>query len=521
MKRITKIEGNTAFLNAVRKTRVAAYCRVSTGSDEQLLSLETQKDHYERYIKAHPDWEYAGLYYDQGITGTKKDKRPALMQMVADCEDGRIDRVITKSISRFCRNTTDCLELVRKLLGLGIPIYFEKEDLDTGSMESELMLSILSSLAESESVSIAENSKWSIRRRFENGTFKLAYPPYGYDYIGDGEWAINEEQAKWVRFIYSQTLSGKGSDAIAAELIELGAPTKKGGKWTSTSIRGILSNEKYTGDCIFQKTYSDDRFNRHRNYGEMDQFYMEGHHDAIVSHEDFEAVAALVEQRAKEKGITRGDAKYQVRYPMSGKVFCGECGSPHKRRMNYSTHIQYPALTCSGHLKDKSSCSQKFIREDALQMAFVTMMNKLIFAHKEVLQPLLTSLRSISQKDAISRLSELDERLEKNAERQNTLTTLMTRGYLDPALFTQESNDLLTEAQALTEEKEHLVFSVNGEMKKTEKLADLIRFCSRGEMLTEFDGDCFSQYVERVVIHERTTAAFELKCGLTLKERIR
>lgn len=521
MKRITKIEGNTVFLNAVRKTRVAAYCRVSTGSDEQLLSLETQKDHYERYIKAHPDWKYAGLYYDLGITGTKKDKRPALMQMVADCEDGRIDRVITKSISRFCRNTTDCLELVRKLLGLGIPIYFEKEDLDTGSMESELMLSILSSLAESESVSIAENSKWSIRRRFENGTFKLAYPPYGYDYIGDGEWAINEEQAKWVRYIYSETLSGKGSDAIAAELIELGAPTKKGGKWTSTTVRGILSNEKYTGDCIFQKTYTDERFNRHTNYGEMDQFYMEGHHDAIVSREDFEAVAALVEQRAKEKGITKGDAKYQARYPMSGKVFCGECGSPHKRRMNYSTHIQYPALTCSGHLKDKNSCSQKFIREDALQMAFVTMMNKLIFAHKEVLQPLLTSLRSISQKDAISRLSELDERLEKNAERQNTLTTLMTRGYIDPALFTQESNDLLTEAQALTEEKEHLVFSVNGEMKKTEKLADLIRFCSRGEMLTEFEGDCFSQYVERVVIHERTTAAFELKCGLTLKERIR
>ena len=189
--------------------------------------------------------------------------------------------------------------------------------------------------------------------------------------------------------------------------------------------------------------------------------------------------------------------------------------------MNYSTHIQYPALTCAGHLKDKNSCSQKFIREDALQMAFVTMMNKLIFAHKEVLQPLLSSLRSISQKDAVSRLSELDERLEKNAERQNTLTTLMTRGYLDQALFTQESNDLLTEAQALTEEKEHLVFSVNGEMKKTEKLADLICFCSRGEVLTKFDGDYFSQYVERVVIHERTTAAFELKCGLTLKERIR
>ena len=158
---------------------------------------------------------------------------------------------------------------MRKLLGLGIPTYFEKEDLDTGSMESELMLSILSSLAESESVSIAENSKWSIRRRFENGTFKLAYSPYGYDYIGDGEWASNGEQDKWVRFIYSETLSGKGSDAIAAELIKLGASTKKGGKWISTTVRGILSNEKYTGDCIFQKTYMDERFNWHTNYSEI------------------------------------------------------------------------------------------------------------------------------------------------------------------------------------------------------------------------------------------------------------
>ena len=197
MKKITIIEP-AAARQKTKKRRVAAYCRVSTGMDDQLVSLETQKAHYEEYITANPEWEYAGLYYDEGITGTKKEKRPALLQMMKDCEAGKIDFIVTKSLSRFARNTTDCLELVRKLLSLGISVYFEKENLDTGSMESELLLSIMSSLAESESVSISENNKWGIRHRFENGTFKIGYAPFGYS-VRDGEFSIIEEEAEWVR----------------------------------------------------------------------------------------------------------------------------------------------------------------------------------------------------------------------------------------------------------------------------------------------------------------------------------
>ena len=295
MKKITIIEPAEARA-ITAKTRVAAYCRVSTGMDDQLVSLETQKSHYENLIGSNPEWEYAGLY----ISGTSKEKRPALMRMVADCEAGKIDRIMTKSLSRFARNTTDCLELVRKLLDLGITIYFEKENLDTGSMESELLLSIMSSLAESESVSISENSKWSVRHRYENGTFKIGYAPFGYS-SQDGEMVINEDEAKWVRWIFEQTLSGKASAAIARELNEKQVPSRRGGKWTPTTIRGILTNEKYTGDCLFQKTYSDFRFKRHVNRGERDQFYMEDHHEALVSREEFEAAGALLQQRAQEK----------------------------------------------------------------------------------------------------------------------------------------------------------------------------------------------------------------------------
>lgn len=180
MKKVTKIDKIQNVTNQKQKLRVAAYCRVSTSNDAQLESLETQKAHYESYITSRDDWQFAGLYFDEGITGTKKDKRPELMRLMQDCAAKKIDFVITKSISRFSRNTTDCLELVRKLQELDVPIYFEKENINTGSMESELFLTILSSMAEGESTSIAENSKWSIKKRFQNGTYKLSYAPYGY-----------------------------------------------------------------------------------------------------------------------------------------------------------------------------------------------------------------------------------------------------------------------------------------------------------------------------------------------------
>src|SRR5690554_2866030 len=190
------------------------------------------------------------------LVAPKKENRTELLRMLSDCENKKIDLIITKSISRFARNTMDCLEMVRKLLDLGIYIYFEKENINTGSMESELMLSILSGLAESESISISENAKWAIQRRFQNGTFKISYPPYGYENI-DGQMIVNPEQADVVKYIFEEVLSGKGTQKIADDLNQRSIPTKRGGHWTSTTIRGILKNEKYTGDVILQKTYTD------------------------------------------------------------------------------------------------------------------------------------------------------------------------------------------------------------------------------------------------------------------------
>jgi site-specific DNA recombinase len=280
VRKVTRIDGNNALQAFKPKVRVAAYCRVSTDSDEQMASLEAQKDHYESYIKANPDWEFAGIYYDEGISGTKKENRTGLLRLLADCENKKIDFIITKSVSRFARNTTDCIEMVRKLTDLGVFIYFEKENINTQRMEGELVLTILSSLAENESLSIAENSKWSIRRRFQNGTYKISYPPYGYDYV-DGKLFINKEQAEIIKRIFSEALVGKGTQKIADGLNLDKIPTKRGSHWTATTIRGILSNEKYTGDVLLQKTYTDENFKRHYNRGEKDQYMIKDHHEAL------------------------------------------------------------------------------------------------------------------------------------------------------------------------------------------------------------------------------------------------
>lgn len=518
MKKITKIVQNTADFSERPKLRVAAYCRVSTDSDEQLESLEAQMKHYEFYIKANPDWEFAGIYYDEGITGTKKEKRPELLRMIADCENRQIDFIVTKSISRFARNTTDCLELVRKLIDFGVFIYFEKENINTGSMESELMLSILSGLAESESASIAANNKWAIQKRFQNGTYKISYPPFGYDAL-NGQLVVNEAQAEIVRFIFSEILSGKGTHKIANDLNSRKVPTKKGGRWTATSIRGMVSNEKYTGDAIFQKTYTDEYFNRHYNHGERDRFFVKNSHEAIISHKDFEAAQAIIEQHAKEKGLEKHNNKYLNRYPLSGKIICGQCGGTFKRRV-HSSGRKYIAWCCSTHIADIKKCSMKYIPDSDFEYTFVTMINKLIFGHQTVLKPLLVSLRGVNSDDSLASIQELDKKLEENAEQQNVLVNLMAKGYLDRAVYKKSNNNLLLEAERLQRQKESINRLLHSGNQHLSEVSALLQYTTKATMLKCFDGDIFNRFVDRIIVFSRTEIGFELKCGLTLKERL-
>lgn len=518
MAKIIKIEKRQQN-NRVKKMRVAAYARVSTESEEQLLSLEVQKEHYENYIKANSYWEYAGLYFDEGISGTKIEKRESLLKLLDDCEKGKIDRVITKSISRFARNTVDCLEMVRKLTGLGVAIYFEKENIDTEHMSSELMLSILSSIAESESRSISENSKWSLKRRFENGTYVISYPPYGYENV-DGKMVVVPSEAEIVKEIFRMAISGLGSYLIANELNKSGIATKKNSKWHSSTVQAILKNEKYTGDVIFQKTYTDENFNRHQNRGEKVRYMMKNHHEPIISHEDFELVKTVVGQRRKEKNIDGSDNKYQKRYVFSGRIYCGECGSKVKRCMRYAQSGDYAAWTCVRHIEDKKSCNMKYIREEHIKAAYVQMMNKLIAGKNTMLKPFVDTLRGGNNKDRLRHILELDEKIEKLNEQAQVLTKLLSSGYIELDVFYAENNNISLELNELEKEKARLSSIVSGDLNHLNEAQKLLRFINKSDCIKDFIDDTFSGFVEKITIEDRLKFTFHLKCGLNLTEEV-
>lgn len=518
MRKITTIDAATNQKIKAR-LRVAAYVRVSTVNEDQLISLEAQKKHYKTLIEKNSEWKLVDIYCDEGITGTKKDRRPELLRMISDCEKGKIDFIMTKSISRFARNTIDCLELVRKLVNLGIHIYFEKENINTESMDSELMLSILSSLAESESISISENNKWAIRQRFKRGTYKLAYPPYGYDYV-DGQIIVNEEQAKIIKRIFKSVLNGKGTEKIAKQLNEEGVPTKRNGNWTGTTIRGIIKNEKYSGDVLLQKTYTDENFNRKANKGELDQYLIENHHEAIITHAEFEAANEMVEYQATQKNVKSGSRKYQNRYPFSGKIECAECGDSFRRRIHTSTHIKYIAWCCSTHIKNKNVCSMLFIKEERIHQAFVTMINKLIFGRDYLLIPLLKKMESSKFDDRYEQFQNIEVRIEDNKEQLQILIHLMSKGFLEPAIFNEQKIELQRSLTELKEEKIRLHQLINGGVTQIEELKKLLKFLNKKSNIQSFEDEIFENYVEKVIVYSPTAVGFHLKCGITLKEGI-
>lgn len=509
--KIKKIEAQPVV---VKKLRVAAYCRVSTENEDQKESLEAQREHYESWIRMHDDWECAGVFYDFGISGTKADAREGLQAMLYACRTGSVDYVLTKSISRFSRNTSDCLSLVRELLSYNIPIYFEKENIDTGSMESELILSVLSSMAQSESESISKNVKWTVKKRMEEGTFVFGYLPYGYTKDAAGNMVIDPVESEIVRLIFDLALNGMGTYKIAQLLDRRNVPTRKGGKWSGSTVKGILVNEKYYGAAAFQKTYTDSNFRRHNNHGEVDSFIAEDHHEAIISKEVFDRVQVMIQKHIDEHGIVKDMGKYHNKYPFSGIIICGECGGKFKRQ----TQSGGIAWACSTHLYNKDSCSMMFIKDEAIKAAFVTMMNKLIFGCKQVLAPYYDALRLADTDESLQGILDLKNELQRNSDRKNDLRKLRVKGFLDAAMYNQELRRVEMESEEIRTKMKCIDRAgENGDIKETKKL---LRFAESAEMLTEFSDELFTEYVDSIIVYTRTCIGFRLRCGLTLKEEV-
>ena len=355
---------------ASKRKRVCAYARVSSTSDAQGESLENQTTHYRNLIEANPDHEYIGIFADQGITGTKGE-RPEFQRMLEAARTEKLDLILTKSISRFARNTAIVLEAVREMKELNVDVFFEKEQISSSSGDGELMLTVLSAFAQEESKSVSENIKWRYRRKFQNGEVAINATRFlGYDKNKRGELVINVAQSEIVKRIFDDCLCGKGSFVIAKELNAGGIETVAGGRWHSSTVLGILKNEKYRGDAKLQKTYSKDHLSKKkcRNHGEVDSYYIENNHPPIIPADVWEAAQRQIALRGKAKGIVaEKNEVYQNRYPLTGMLFCAKCGAPLRRRTWNSKHTCKKIVwQCSNYVKNGKYACQGTTVDDAV-----------------------------------------------------------------------------------------------------------------------------------------------------------
>ena len=339
-------------------TNVAAYARVSSGKDEMLHSLAAQVDYYKDYIQSNPGWLFAGVYADEALTGTKSD-RADFLRLLEDCRNGKIDRVLTKSISRFARNTVTLLETVRELKTLGIDVYFEEQNIHSMSSDGELMLTILASYAQEESLSASENQKWRIRRNFEEGMpWKGAMLGYRYN---KGKYVVIPEEAEIVRAIYRMYLGGYGVPAIIQELKNQGAETDMGNQWSRTSITKILRNYTYTGNLLLQRVYRENHLTKRTlvNHGELPQYHATDTHEPIIELDTFMAVQEEILVRAEKYA----GADTTNTYPFTGKLVCANCGK-HYRRKTTKTRVVWICTTYNSI--GKAVCDSKAIPEETL-----------------------------------------------------------------------------------------------------------------------------------------------------------
>lgn len=341
-----------------RKKRVAAYARVSSGKDAMLHSLSSQVAYYSSLIQKHGDWEYAGVYADEAMTGTK-ECRDEFQRLLADCRAGHIDLILTKSISRFSRNTLTLLETVRELKTLDVDVYFEEQNIHTMSAEGELMMTILASYAQEESLSASENQKWRIKRNFEAGK------PWDCTMLGyrvkDGVFELIPKEAETVRLVFSLFLKGYGKQAIANKLNDMGVATRFGKEWHEDTIRKILRNEKHVGDMLLQKTFRSDHLTKQTkiNHGELPMYHVQDAHEPIIDRATFDAVQQELARRADSAQVKPGSATV-----FTGKIRCGICGKNYRRK---TTHTSITWACATYNTKGKKYCASKQIPEETLK----------------------------------------------------------------------------------------------------------------------------------------------------------
>lgn len=500
------------------KRRVAGYARVSTDSEEQSTSYEAQINYYTQYIQSNPDWLFVKVYADEGITGTNTRHRDGFNEMVADAIDGKIDLIVTKSVSRFARNTVDSLVTIRKLKEYGCECYFEKENIYTFDGKGELLLTIMSSLAQEESRSISENVTWGARKRFADGKVSMAYKHFlGYEKGEDGTPAINDEQAEVIRFIYRLFLDGKTPCAIAHELTEKGVPTPGGKKkWLTTTVLSILSNEKYKGDALLQKCFTVDFLTKKqkKNEGEVPQYYVTGSHPAIIPPEEFDMVQAELDRR-KNAGRS-----YSGINTLASKLICGDCGAYYGQKVWHSTDAYRTLIyRCNRKYAQQSKCSTPTLREETVQRAFLRAYNLLMADRKELLADCRIMLTALQDETEIqNQLNQCQEEMTLTAE----LNRRLIHERATSSMNAQEFNDKVLaydkRYQKAMEKYNELQDSLDQQRRRGRELnAFLQNLANQPLVLEKWDSQLWSLLVRDVTVYAGGMMRFCFKNGKTIE----
>jgi len=488
--------------------KVCAYCRVSSDSNEQMESYNAQVSEYTKTITDNPDWELVDIYADAGISGTNVKHRLAFNRMIRDCENGKIDLIITKSISRFARNTVDCLKHVRDLKNIGVEVFFEKENIYSFDSKMELVLTMLSSIAQEESRNISENTKWGLRKRFRDGVTVCNTKRFlGYDKDKNGNLVINEEQAKIVRRIFREYLDGKGYAAIARGLEADGIITIAGkAKWWDSTIRGVLENEKYYGELLLQKTVTVDYLTKKRvNNDNLEPMYrIDNNHDPIISKEMFD----LVQQERKRRfEITRGRnedrRKYSNKYGFSGKLYCEKCGKTLKRRhWNVGTKSEKIVWQCNSYIRGVKNCSEKAVDDLTLKRAFVQLYNDMVVDKGSFFKIFLENINKVISKESkVLEINKITESIGLLEQDLSELVQLKLRKQIEDKYYNKEYERITLELEKVSAKKDRLEMQHLDDVKYKDKLSAISKIVDNGdEPLTEFDDDLFVALIDKVII---------------------
>lgn len=491
--------------------RVAAYCRVSTDHEEQLESFESQKKHYTDMINNNKGWVMAGIYADEAITGTSTKRRDDFNKLINDCLNGDIDLIVTKSIARFARNTLDTLRYVRLLKEKGIAVLFELENINTLTMDGELLLTILSAVAQQYVENLSESVKFGLQAKMKRGELVGKHDALGYDYNKEtGKLTVNEHEAEVVRYIFRRYTEGAGGMIIGRELENLGYKTKKGStSWGESTVVGIVKNVKYTGALVQGSTFTVDSISKRRlaNRGEVDQFYLEGHHEAIIDKDTFELAQAILKRRNENR--TKVDAhgrreKFCHKYTFSCMLKCGFCGSNLSRRSWHSgtPHQKWSWQCVTATKKGKHNCPHcKGIDESTIEGAFVESYRLMCGDNKEVLSEFITRMElSLQDNSSEKQLNKLNKNISSLEVKSKNLLEALLDGTVDRPTYTAKKIELDTELKQLYEQRQLLQAQATDDRQVQQRLDNFRKALEANETLQVFDKAVFEAVVDRVTV---------------------